>query len=124
LKADSDHLLRLTEVAELLGFATIDQGDISLTPLGETFAEASIQARKEIFATRLRRLPLFQWLTAMLQAADKQQLTWEVVQAALELDFPPQEAGKQLETIINWGRYAELLAYDDDSEAIYLERGV
>ncbi|WP_322794263.1 ATP-binding cassette domain-containing protein, partial [Bellilinea sp.] len=51
LSIDSDHLLRLTEAAELLRFATIQKGDITLTVLGETFAEASILARKEIFAT-------------------------------------------------------------------------
>jgi NitT/TauT family transport system ATP-binding protein len=121
LKVDSDQLLRLTETAELLGFATVAQGDITLTPLGETFAEASILARKEIFATRIRRLPFFKWLLALLRAADKQKLERDIVQAALELEFPPEEAERQLETAVNWGRYAELLAYDDSTEDIYLE---
>ena len=123
LSVDSDQLLRLTEAAELLGFATIAQGDITLTPLGETFAEARILARKEIFATRIRRLPIFKWLAAMLKAADKQQLDWDVVQTALELEFPPEEAERQMETAVNWGRYAELLAYDDNTELLYLEPG-
>jgi NitT/TauT family transport system ATP-binding protein len=121
LKVDTDHLLRLIEAAELLGFATISQGDITLTTLGETFAEASITTRKEIFARRIRRLPIFKWLLAMLRAAHKQQLEWDVVQTALELDFPPEEAARQLETAANWGRYAELLVYDDSSEFFYLE---
>lgn len=121
LRADSDHLLRLTEAAELLGFATIAQGDIALTPLGETFAEASILARKEIFATRIRRVPFFRWLTAMLRSAKGQQLKKDVIQTALELEFPPEEAKQQLEIAINWGRYAELIAYDDADEVIFLE---
>jgi len=121
LKVDSDQLLRLTETAELLGFATVAQGDITLTPLGETFAEASILARKEIFATRIRRMPLFKWLLALLRAADKQKLERDIIQTALELEFPPEEAERQLETAVNWGRYAELLAYDDSTEDIYLE---
>ena len=70
LGMDSDYLLRLTEAAELLGFARIEKGDIYLTPLGETFAEASILARKEIFATRIRRVPLFRWLLNMLKASE------------------------------------------------------
>jgi NitT/TauT family transport system ATP-binding protein len=123
LKVDTDHLLRLTEAAELLGLATISQGDINLTPLGETFAEASILARKEIFATRIRRLPIFKWLLALLRASNKQQLEWDVVQTALELDFPAEEAARQLETAANWGRYAELLVYDDSSGIFYLEPG-
>jgi NitT/TauT family transport system ATP-binding protein len=121
LKVELNALLPLTEAAELLGFATIAQGDITLTPLGETFAEASIQARKEIFATRIRRLPLFKWLLAMLQAADTHQLEKDVLTTALELDFPPEEAARQVEVVINWGRYAELLAYNDRTASIDLE---
>lgn len=121
LRADSDYLLRLTEAAELLGFATLAQGDIALTPLGEAFAEASILARKEIFATRIRRLPLFQWLLRMLQAADRAQLERDVTLAALELDFPPEEAKRQLDLVVEWGRYAEILAYDDSSELLRSE---
>lgn len=121
LAIDSDHLLELVETAEMMGFATVAQGDITLTPLGETFSEASILARKEIYATRVRRLPLFRWLLGLLRAANNHQLEWDVVQTALELEFLPEEAERQLETAINWGRYAELLAYDDDSAAIYLE---
>src|SRR5262249_3744683 len=121
LKVHLDVLLRLTETAELLGFATVAQGDITLTPLGETFAEASILARKEIFATRIRRLPMFKWLLAMLRAADKHQLDKDVIRTALELDFTPDEAARQVEVAINWGRYAELLAYDDTSARLYIE---
>lgn len=123
LQADSDYLLRLTEAAELLGFATLARGDITLTPLGETFAEARILARKEIFATRIRRLPLFQWLLRMLEAADSHQLEYDVTLAALELEFPPEEAKRQLDLAIEWGRYAELLAYDDSTQTIFLEVG-
>ncbi|MCS7285794.1 MAG: nitrate/sulfonate/bicarbonate ABC transporter ATP-binding protein [Anaerolineae bacterium] len=121
LHLDSDHLFYLTEAAELLGFATVGGGDIALTPLGETFAEGSILARKEIFATRIRRLPIFRWLISMLSAAEGRRLKREVVLLALELEFPPHEAEKQLDTIINWGRYAEIITYDDKTETIFLE---
>jgi NitT/TauT family transport system ATP-binding protein len=121
LKVNSDDFLRLIEAAELLGFATIAHGDITLTPLGDTFAEAGILARKGIFAARIRRLPLFKWLMALLGSADKKQLEWDVVQTALELEFHEEEAERQLDTAIDWGRYAELLAYDDSSQVLYLE---
>ncbi len=121
LGIDSDQLLRLTEAAELLGFAVIAKGDIELTPLGQTFAEASILARKEIFAARVRRLPIMRWLLTMLRSADKHQLKRDVINTALSLEFPPEDAERQIETLIVWGRYAELLAYDDDDETIFLE---
>lgn len=121
LGIDSDHLLRLTEAAELMGFAKIAKGDIELTPLGQTFAEASILARKEIFAARVRRLPIMRWILTMLRSADRQQLKRDVISTALGLEFPPEEAERQIETLISWGRYAELLAYDDDDETIFIE---
>ncbi len=121
LHVNSDHLLALTEALEMLGFATVQAGDIALTPLGETFAEASILARKEIFAARLRRMPMFRWLLDMLRAAEGNRLKWSVVHAALQMSFPPDEAEEQLNTIISWGRYAELLGYDDDDEVIFAE---
>jgi NitT/TauT family transport system ATP-binding protein len=124
LAVELNALLPLTEAAELLGFATIAQGDITLTSLGETFAEASIQARKAIFATRIRRLPLFQWLLSMLHAADTHQLEKDVLITALELDFPPEEATRQVDVAINWGRYAELLAYNNTSASLSLDTGV
>lgn len=120
LGLDSDHLLRLTDACELLGFATIGQGDITITPLGQAFAEASILARKEILASRIRRLPLFRWLLTLINAAKDKQLDWDVVITALELEFPSDEAERQLSTAINWGRYAELFAYDDDDAVIYI----
>lgn len=120
LKVSSDMLLSLTDAAELLGFVTVAQGDIALTPLGQAFAEASIQARKGIFSSRIRRLPVFIWLLEMLWAAEGHQLQREVVQAALEPKFH-EEAERQLETAVNWGRYAELLAYDDSTQTLSLD---
>lgn len=36
----------------------------------------------------------------------------------LETEFPPDEAERQITTMIDWGRYAEVLSYDDDLEEI------
>lgn len=121
LAISSDALLSLTDAAELLGFVTVAHGDITLTPLGQAFAEASIQARKEIFSSRIRRLPLFTWLLEMLWAAENHQLQRDVVLAALESKFHREEAERQLDIAVTWGRYAELLAYDDTTQTISLD---
>jgi NitT/TauT family transport system ATP-binding protein len=121
LKLDSDYLLRLTEAAELLGFCVIAQGDIALTPLGETFAEGSVLARKSIFSVRIRRLPVFQWLVAQLKQAEDNRLSVNTVHEALGEHFLPEEVDPQLSILVDWGRYAEIFAYDDNTEMIYLE---
>jgi NitT/TauT family transport system ATP-binding protein len=115
-------LIAVIETAELLGFATVREGDIQLTPLGEAYAEASIQARKEMFASRARRIPLIAWLLQMLTAAPDRQLPQAVVLTALELEFPPETASRQLDIAIHWGRNAELIDYQPDQDTIHLER--
>lgn len=57
----------------------------------------------------------------MLKKTDTHTLEWDVVQSALELDFPPAEAEKQVEIAVNWGRYAELMVYDDGKATISLK---
>lgn len=121
LGIDSDLLLRLIDAAEMLGFAVVAKGDITLTPLGETFSEASILARKEIFATRIRRLPLIQWLIEMLRRAQDGKLQEEVIAAALSLELVSPEAERQLDLLVDWGRYGELLAYDETAHTVILE---
>jgi len=36
----------------------------------------------------------------------------------LGLDFPPEEAERQLAIAIDWGRYAKLIAYDHSAGMI------
>lgn len=121
LGVNSDHLLSLTEAAEILGFVYVEKGDITLTSLGETFAEASIQARKEIFAARIRRLPLMRWLMTMLNNSENRALNWNIIYDALESEFPEGDAEKQLDILIDWGRHAELISYNEDKALVYLK---
>jgi NitT/TauT family transport system ATP-binding protein len=80
------------------------------------FVEASIIVRKEIYAKRIQRLPLFGWILQMLQNADEHELKWDGLKDELETEFSPVIAEKQLDIIIDWGRYAELISYDDREE--------
>jgi NitT/TauT family transport system ATP-binding protein len=121
LKLEMAELVQIIEMAEMLGFATVSEGDIILTPLGQAYAEASILTRKELFAQRARRLPMMKWMMDMLRAAPDQSLPWKVFYTALLPEFPDEVAEQQLDVAINWGRYAELIDYNDSSEFLSLE---
>jgi NitT/TauT family transport system ATP-binding protein len=45
-----------------------------------------------------------------------------VFETALALEFQPDEAERQLETAVNWGRYAELFFFDDDEDVLFIEQ--
>ncbi len=121
LQLELDDVLPIVEAAELLGFATVDQGDIVLTPLGQTYADASILARKEIMAGRVLRLPVIGWIYETLQADDDGRVAEEYFAEKLRSDFG-EYAGEQLDAAINWGRYTELFEFDDNSDELYLQK--
>jgi NitT/TauT family transport system ATP-binding protein len=122
LQLELDDVLPIVESAELMGFATVNQGDIVLTPLGQTFADASILARKEIMAGRVLRLPVIRWIYETLQADDNYRVAEEYFADKLQADFG-EYAEEQLDTAINWGRYAELFEFDDNTDELYLQAG-
>lgn len=121
LGLEIDDLLPLVNAAELLIFARVAEGDLLLTPLGQTFAEASILARKEIFQQRIKRLPMIRWIIETLQNAEGKRLPEEIFLETMEKDFTLELAKKQLDTAIDWGRYAELFGFNDNSDELFLE---
>ncbi len=116
----ADELLPLVEAAERLGFARVEQGDLILLPAGHTYAEATIPVRKELISGRALRVPLVRWIYETLQRDDDQRVDRDYFVEALRGEFG-DEAAAQVDTAVEWGRYAELFAYDKDSDQLSLE---
>jgi NitT/TauT family transport system ATP-binding protein len=120
VQMELDDFLPIVEAGELLGFLTVQEGDLSLTPLGRAYADASVLGRKEMFAGRVLRLPIISWIYETLQQDDNQRVAKEYFLDKLQPDFHDRTE-KQLERAVNWGRFAELFAFDDDTDELYLE---
>jgi NitT/TauT family transport system ATP-binding protein len=120
LVMELDDLLPIVEAGEILGFLIVQEGDLELTPLGCAYADASILARKELVAGRILRLPLISWIYETLQQDDNQRVAKEYFVDKLQVDFSDL-AEKQLMVVIQWGRFAELFGYDDDTDELFLE---
>jgi NitT/TauT family transport system ATP-binding protein len=121
LVLELDDLLPLVEAGEMLGFNTVQEGDLNLTPLGQVYAEASILARKELIAGRILRVSAIRWIYETLQADDNHRVDKDYFLNILRGSFG-DNAESQLDTAVNWGRSAELFAFDDDTDELYLEK--
>lgn len=120
LAMDLDALLPIVETGEKVGFVLVQKGDIALTPLGRTYAQADVLTRKEIMAGRILRLPIIRWIYETLEQDDDQHVDRGYFLDQLTRDFG-DHAGEQLETALSWGRFAELFGYDDKRNEIFLE---
>ncbi len=125
--AESEHLgteelVILIEALQLLGFGQVGGGDIEMMPAGREFAAADLQRRKQLFADHLRRnIPLAAHIRRVLDERPGHAAPEGRFLAELEDYLSEEEAAKVFETVINWGRYAELFAYDYDSGVVSLE---
>ncbi len=113
LMLESDDLLPIVDACVLLGLARVDQGDAEITELGRDFAAGDIQRRKEMFRDALlAHVPLMQQMDSALQAKADGTMLLDFFHDLLDEHFSDDEVHRQLDTAIQWGRYAELFDYD------------
>lgn len=122
LHLDMDDLFQLTEMLQIFGLARISEGDVELTPAGKQFAIADILGRKRLFAQLLlEHVPLARHIRSVLDQEPQHRANEERFLEELERYLSEKEAERVLEVIIDWGRYAEIFAYDYHTGDLNLE---
>ncbi|WP_019215549.1 ABC transporter ATP-binding protein [Legionella tunisiensis] len=122
LMMNIDDLFPILETLEILGFAKVSDGDIRLSELGKQFSEADLQERKQLFARRLlEKVPLARYIRRILDEKIGHRVSEERFLSKLEDYLSEKESERVLRTMIDWGRYAELFAYDFTTGILSLE---
>jgi NitT/TauT family transport system ATP-binding protein len=122
LQKEVDDLFPIAETLQMLRFADIGGGDLCLTEPGRAFAEAEIDERKRLFRRQLLSyVPLAQHIRRVLDERASHTAPKSRFLDELE-DYMVGEAAEQtLRAVIDWGRYAEAFAYDDEMAMFSLE---
>ena len=121
LRMEADDILPITEAATLLGFAKADRGDLQISPSGKAYAEGDIAARKQCFQDAvLAHVTLLQQMRASLLSKPDRTMPLEFFRDVLREYATEDEVKRQIETALNWGRYADLFTYDADSDRLSL----
>jgi NitT/TauT family transport system ATP-binding protein len=121
LRLDVDDLLTIVDAAALLGFATVARGDVTITPSGQQFALSDILTAKEIFRQQVvAHVPFAQTIYQTLREKSDRSMKADFFIDILDELYPSAEALRQFETVVDWGRYAELFEYDADEKKLYL----
>jgi NitT/TauT family transport system ATP-binding protein len=122
---DAEDLLPIVEASVLLGFATLKEGDVEITPEGTHFAEADILTRKILFRqAALKHVVILQQIDSVLHAKTDHSISQEFFYDILDEHFSQDEVERQFETAMNWGRYAEIFDFDRESHRLTLAEPV
>ncbi|HWZ13158.1 MAG TPA: nitrate/sulfonate/bicarbonate ABC transporter ATP-binding protein [Acidobacteriaceae bacterium] len=113
LSFNIDDLLPIVEAAQMLGFVKVEEGDASITPSGREYAESEILKQKQLFRkAALENILLLRQIVRALETKADHSLPEEFFHDVLDEQFSEDETTRQLETAINWGRFAELFDFD------------
>ncbi|QHS51227.1 nitrate/sulfonate/bicarbonate ABC transporter ATP-binding protein [Edaphobacter sp. 12200R-103] len=113
LAFEIDDLLPIVDAAQLLGFLKVTEGDAVITPTGAEFANSEILRQKELFRiAAVENVLLLRQIVRAIEAKSDKTVPEDFFHDMLDEQFSEDETIRQLETAINWGRYAELFDFD------------
>ena len=122
LQLEADDIFHLGESLQLLRFAQLSEGDLVLTEAGKRFANLETDARKRLFAEHLMGyVPVVRLIRRVLDERPSHTAPEARFRNELEDYMSEGRAGGALKTVVSWARYAELFAYDEQSETFSLE---
>src|ERR1700692_799467 len=88
LTMDAEDLLPIVEASVLLGFATLKEGDVEITPEGINFADAGILERKILFRqAALKHIVILQQIDRVLHAKADRSISQEFFYDILDEHF-------------------------------------
>jgi NitT/TauT family transport system ATP-binding protein len=117
-----DDLFHAAETLQLLRFADLAEGDLKITDAGRRFAGAGMDERKAQFAQHLvTYIPLAAHIKRVLDERPSHRAPIIRFHDELEDSMSEEEAETTLQTVINWARYAEVLAFDGETGMISLD---
>ncbi len=119
LQLEADEIFHLGESLQLLRFAQLSEGDLMLTDAGKRFAHLETDARKRLFAEHLMNyVPVMGLIRRVLDERPSHTAPAARFRNELEDYMAEDQADETLKTIVSWARYAELFAYDEQSETV------
>ena len=119
------YVVRVVKAAELLDFVQTPQHDALLTPLGKKVVEASTAEQKRMVREQLLKLKIFELLVRLIKVQENQLLDAEELMRELQAALPHEKTRLLFRTLLSWGRYAEIISYDQRRHVIrlYEDRG-
>lgn len=114
-------LLSVIKMAEMLGLVETPGGDVVITDSGRKILKSKVAQRKLIIREQLKKLKIFQRLIEALQKSEEGRLGRDVILEELARLYPHENSEALFKTLVNWGRYAELLGYNPDTQTLYLD---
>ena len=115
-------ILKVIKAAEMMDLVVTPGADVVLTATGKELLRAKVNARKKLLKHQVQRIPLFTSVVDALRKAEGNRADEGMFLEMFALHLPAEDAEALLKTVIDWGRYSELIGYSPDDQELYLDQ--
>ena len=120
--SDED-LLDIAAALALLGFVSLEFGDIAVNEFGKRYLAADPAERKRMFGEQvMEHVPLIAYIRQGLEQDPSGDLHEHLFLRLLHLSLDEAEAERVLRTAVEWGRYGDVFEYDFNTGVLQLPR--
>jgi NitT/TauT family transport system ATP-binding protein len=105
-------MIAIAKAAELLDLVETPKRMVVSTELGTAFEQAGPPERKAIWRAQLMSLRIFQEVSDLISRLGEVEET--LVKEMMAVQLPQQDYEQMFRTMVGWGRYGELFAYDEE----------
>lgn len=118
---DFGETIAIVKAAEMLELVDTPKHDVTMTELGWYFLAAPIPARKTLFKNQILQLSVFKLIKRWLDESEDGRIREENILEELAVLLPYDQPETLFAAIIDWGRYAEIIDYDQRAGMVYLQ---
>ena len=115
-------ILRVLKGAKMLGLVETPGADVVLTSTGGQMLRGRVNNRKKLLKEQLKKLPIFRTVVEALQRSEDHRADEDAFLEIFAIHLPSEDPESMLKTVIDWGRYAELIGYSPDDQQVYLDQ--
>jgi hypothetical protein len=115
-------ILQVIKAAEMLELVVTPGADVVLTGTGSALLRARVNPRKKMLKEQIKKLALFRTVVDALKRSEDGRADADAFLEIFALHLPAENAEALLKTVIDWGRYTELLGFSPDDEQLYLDQ--
>ena len=118
---DFGHTLAVVKAGEMMDLLDTPKNKVILTDVGHSYLDGNINARKALLREQLKRLGTFRFVIRLLEEAKGNRLPRDVVVEELAIRLTSEDIERMFQTVVQWGRFAELFGYSPDEQILYLD---
>jgi NitT/TauT family transport system ATP-binding protein len=111
---DFGQTIAVLTAAELLGLVETPRDRVLLTDGGRALLAADVPGRKRQLGARLRELPTFRYVLDLVARAGGG-VPRDLLAEEIAMHLPAEPPGETVRTLLDWGRFGGVLAYDPDT---------